>query len=296
MKLCALYPHLKDSYWLSVNQGMVEAAQAHQVQLKVMEAGGYQNQAIQLAQISKCLQWQADLILLGSVSYELPNAVAQAAETTPIISVVNATDPYYVQSLVGVSWYQMGRALAQGLAEHYPKENTLNALMLLGPRGRGGNQFMRKGLLDALPEQIQIQATLYGENSPSAQRRLLTSYLKTHPAPDLIIGGAVSVEVAINEVQNSHTDIISTYLSHGVYRGLMRDKVKMAITDNMRQQGEMAVNYAVKYLKGESIPQQVGPQISLLTPSNLGEPDTSLSDPWFQATYEVKPRSPDPIP
>lgn len=40
-KLCALYPSLKDSYWLSVNYGMLEAARKYGVSLKVLEAGGY---------------------------------------------------------------------------------------------------------------------------------------------------------------------------------------------------------------------------------------------------------------
>lgn len=40
-KLCALYPSLKDSYWLSVNYGMLEAAKKYGVSLKVFEAGGY---------------------------------------------------------------------------------------------------------------------------------------------------------------------------------------------------------------------------------------------------------------
>ena len=40
-KLCALYPSLKDSYWLSLNYGMQEAARRYGVDLKVLEAGGY---------------------------------------------------------------------------------------------------------------------------------------------------------------------------------------------------------------------------------------------------------------
>ena len=39
-KLCALYPSLKDSYWLSLNYGMQEAARRYGVDLKVLEAGG----------------------------------------------------------------------------------------------------------------------------------------------------------------------------------------------------------------------------------------------------------------
>ena len=39
-KLCALYPSLKDSYWLSLNYGMQEAARRYGVDLRVLEAGG----------------------------------------------------------------------------------------------------------------------------------------------------------------------------------------------------------------------------------------------------------------
>src|SRR5690606_14888745 len=42
-RLCASYPHLKDSYWLSVNYGMVEEARRLGVRLQVVEAGGYPN-------------------------------------------------------------------------------------------------------------------------------------------------------------------------------------------------------------------------------------------------------------
>src|SRR5690242_1307603 len=42
-RICAAYPHLKDSYWVSVNYGMVEQARSAGVQLTVVEAGGYPN-------------------------------------------------------------------------------------------------------------------------------------------------------------------------------------------------------------------------------------------------------------
>lgn len=61
-KLCALYPSLKDSYWLSLNYGMQEAARRYGVDLKVLEAGGYSQLATQQAQIDQCKQWGAEAI------------------------------------------------------------------------------------------------------------------------------------------------------------------------------------------------------------------------------------------
>lgn len=65
-KLCALYPSLKDSYWLSVNYGMQKAAKLYGVDLKVLEANGYRQLATQQQQMMQCREWGADAILLGS--------------------------------------------------------------------------------------------------------------------------------------------------------------------------------------------------------------------------------------
>jgi len=36
IKICAVYPHLKDSYWLSINFGMTEQAKQRTIELKVL--------------------------------------------------------------------------------------------------------------------------------------------------------------------------------------------------------------------------------------------------------------------
>lgn len=66
-KICAIYPHLKDSYWLSVNYGMVSEAEKQGVNLRVLEAGGYPNKSRQEQQLALCTQWGADAIILGTV-------------------------------------------------------------------------------------------------------------------------------------------------------------------------------------------------------------------------------------
>ena len=53
-RICTSYPHLKDSYWLSVNYGMVLEAERLGVALQVVEAGGYPNLARQITQVNDC--------------------------------------------------------------------------------------------------------------------------------------------------------------------------------------------------------------------------------------------------
>ncbi|WP_084144581.1 TMAO reductase system periplasmic protein TorT [Ferrimonas kyonanensis] len=293
LKVCALYPHLKDSYWLSVNQGMAEQATRKGITLKVMEAGGYRNQGVQVSQYRKCQQWGADVILLGSVSYRLDPAIRSQLQQTPTLAVVNAVEPDSVIATIGVSWYEMGQNLARYINDHLASDTPVTTLLMPGPEGRGGNQFLKQGLLDHLqPNKLAIVATLYGGNSVAVQRQLLTDYLADHPAPQLIIGGAVSAEVAINELRSAGlsdtTQIISSYLTHAVYRGLIRHKVLMANSDQMRLQGRMAIDAAVGIADNQSLPPLSGPKILSLTRDNGQERiDDSLSDPQFRAVYEV---------
>ncbi len=90
-RICAAYPHLKDSYWLSVNYGMVEEARRLGVALRVVEAGGYPNLARQIEQVRDCTaDGAADILVLGTVSFEgLTETVLEVAERIPVVSVVN---------------------------------------------------------------------------------------------------------------------------------------------------------------------------------------------------------------
>ncbi|MFZ4214712.1 TMAO reductase system periplasmic protein TorT, partial [Pantoea endophytica] len=88
-KLCALYPNLKDGYWLSINYGMSKAAARLGVTLNVYEAGGYRQGGVQQNQLQACQRWGADAILLGSSVAQVPDA-ALFAKQTPLIEVVNA--------------------------------------------------------------------------------------------------------------------------------------------------------------------------------------------------------------
>lgn len=128
-KLCALYPSLKDSYWLSLNYGMQEAARRYGVDLKVLEAGGYSQLATQQAQIDQCKQWGAEAILLGSSTTSFPDLQKQVANL-PVIELVNAIDAPQVKSRVGVPWFQMGYQPGRYLVQ-WAHGKPLNVLLIL---------------------------------------------------------------------------------------------------------------------------------------------------------------------
>lgn len=149
-KLCALYPSLKDSYWLSLNYGMQEAARRYGVDLKVLEAGGYSQLATQQAQIDQCKQWGAEAILLGSSTTSFPDLQKQVA-SLPVIELVNAIDAPQVKSRVGVPWFQMGYQPGRYLVQ-WAHGKPLNVLLMPGPDNAGAVRRWSRVFAQPLPE------------------------------------------------------------------------------------------------------------------------------------------------
>ncbi|MBE9692940.1 TMAO reductase system periplasmic protein TorT [Escherichia coli] len=287
-KLCALYPSLKDSYWLSLNYGMQEAARRYGVDLKVLEAGGYSQLATQQAQIDQCKQWGAEAILLGSSTTSFPDLQKQVA-SLPVIELVNAIDAPQVKSRVGVPWFQMGYQPGRYLVQ-WAHGKPLNVLLMPGPDNAGGSKEMVEGFRAAIAgSPVRIVDIALGDNDIEIQRNLLQEMLERHPEIDVVAGTAIAAEAAMGEGRNLKTPltVVSFYLSHQVYRGLKRGIVIMAASDQMVWQGELAVEQAIRQLQGQSVSDNVSPPILVLTPKNADREHIrrSLSPGGFRPVY-----------
>ncbi len=293
-RLCALYPHLKDSYWLSVNYGMVEQARESGIQLQVFDAGGYDNYALQLEQLRQCADWEADAILLGAVSHDKINdRLPELVGDIPVLGLVNEVSQQNIAARVGVPWSEMGHNVGQFLAkrsEHQP----LKVLLLPGPKNRGGTSLIEKSFNQEIANHnIQVVDIGWGDNDLEVQRNLLQHMLEKHPDVNLIAGSAVAIEAAIPELQlrklNGKIDLVSFYLSHEVYRGLKRQRILMANSDQMVLQGRLSIDQAIRLLQKEPFLADIGPTILTLTPENISkiEVNLSLSPGDFRPEYEV---------
>ncbi|EQA2986221.1 TMAO reductase system periplasmic protein TorT [Escherichia coli] len=287
-KLCALYPSLKDSYWLSLNYGMQEAARRYGVDLKVLEAGGYSQLATQQAQIDQCKQWGAEAILLGSSTTSFPDLQKQVA-SLPVIELVNAIDAPQVKSRVGVPWFQMGYQPGRYLVQ-WAHGKPLNVLLMPGPDNAGGSKEMVEGFRAAIAgSPVRIVDIALGDNDIEIQRNLLQEMLERHPEIDVVAGTAIAAEAAMGEGRNLKTPltVVSFYLSHQVYRGLKRGRVIMAASVQMVWQGELAVEQAIRQLQGQSVSDNVSPPILVLTPKNADREHIrrSLSPGGFRPVY-----------
>lgn len=270
-RLCVLYPHLKDAYWLSVNFGMVEEARRLGVAFDVFEAGGYPNLARQLEQLRGCESADFDAVILGAVSYEgLTPEVERIAALKPVIAAVNDIDDRGITAKASVPWYEMGAAAGLFIAErHPPGSPTVEVGWFPGPERAGWVGFVEAGFRDAVANSsASIVATRYGDTGTEEQVLLVEELLDEMPELDYLVGSGPMAEAAVSVLRDrgltDRISVVSTYFSHAVYRGLKREKILAAPTDSPVLQGRLAVEMAIRALEDRLVVTHAGPPISMI--------------------------------
>lgn len=301
-RICALYPHLKDSYWLSINYGMVAQARALGVELKVLDAGGYHRADEQLAQIDECRAWKAEALLLGAVSFagRIDDLKAHLAGL-PVFGLVNDVPIDTLVGRVATSWYAMGHRTGEFIAARHPAGSRgVKIAWFPGASRWSDRPSVEMGLFDALKSASVRELVI--KESPDNDRRilrvLLEDALKDHHDIDYVVGGAILAEVALVEIGRMEAarrpKVISYYFTHGVYRGLLRGKVEMAVTDQMVLLGRLSIDQASRYLDGKPFNTDIAPSLQSLTSdaSHTLKTRDSLSPARFSPVFEAGPQRP----
>ncbi len=295
-RLCALYPHLKDSYWLSVNAGMIEQARRLGVALTVKEAGGYDHAEGQREQLKQCADGRADAIILGSVSADLHTpAIVEVGRRIPVLAPVNRVRPEGVDAMAGVDWYRMGYLTGRFLAERHPKGSPMvRAALFPGPPVDGGSAGKMRGFTDALSDAaVEIAAVRYGDTGKLVQLSLIEDVLEEDPSIDYSVGAGGAAEAAVGALRarglQGRIHVVADYFTHGVYRGIKRGHILAAPTDQPLLQGRISIDQAVRVLEGLPVPKHVGPEVILVTQDSVDGIDlgASLSPPEFKPTFGV---------
>ena len=296
-RICASYPHLKDSYWLSVNYGMVLEAERLGVALQVVEAGGYPNLARQISQVKECTARETDILVVGTVSFEgLTPTILEIARRMPVTAVVNDIADLGISAKTGVSWTKMGSSIGEYLARRHPEGSpTVKVAWFPGPKGSGWVPFVEAGFRDALrTSSAEIVVTKYGDTGREIQLLLVEEALEERPDVDYIVGSAVTAEVAVSVLRArgllGRIRILSDYFTHAVYRGIKRRRIQAAPTDFPVIQGRLGIEQAVRLLEGKLDLVHVGPAIQLVDLDNVDElgTGTSLAPASFTPRFTVE--------
>lgn len=296
-RLCVSIPHLKDAYWLAANYGLVDEARRLGVTMRIYEAGGYDNQPVQLAQIKKCIADGADGLIVSAISADAVNGIVKelSDRAIPVVDLINGMSSLDISAKSVGSYYDMGLRTGEYLRQRVGVGNeTVQVAWFPGPKAASWVTDADRGFRKALENsRVQVVAVGYGDTGRATQSRLIEQALMENESVRYIAGTTVTAEAAIPIVRRrgleSKVEILSFYMSPAVFRGIRRGSIVAAPADSQAIQGRIAVDQVVRILEGEPYLKHVGPKITVFDRGTLKNFDESTSLPplGFRATFDV---------
>ena len=296
--ICVSFPHMKDAYWLGVDYGIVAEAKRLGVSVNIVDAGGYTELTKQISQIEDCVAAGADAVVIGAISFDGLNSVIAevTAKGIPVIDVVNGVSSTDISAKSLVSFYTMGFATGDYIARKHPKgSDAVTVGWFPGPAGAGWVEAANTGFMEAVKDSAAIVLEpRYGDTGKETQLKLVEDVLQANPEVTYIAGTAVTAEAAQGLIRErgltDSVNLLSFYMTPGVYSGIKRGFILAAPADSMVIQGRVAIDQAVRILEKKDYVKHVGPKIFVVDPSNIDnvERDNILPPADFKPTFIVE--------
>mgnify|MGYP000618461082 CR=1 FL=1 len=296
-KIAVLFPHLKDSYWLAVNYGILKEANRLGVVFDLYEAGGYNNFGKHKRQFLKAAKADYDGIILGSISYNKLNKDIEKSKI-PVVEVINDIQAANIKAKSLVSFFDMGYKAGEFVLSD-AKGEPINVAFLPGPKNSGWADETFYGFSAAIKkskaQNIKIYNPFFGDTGKATQKGLIKRVFYKYKKVDYLVGNAVASSIApmvLSSLKQNNTKIVSTYIIPDVYNLIKEGKIAAAPSDMTVVQGKIAVDMMVKILNkkksGVDFAFRAGPSIPVITKNNLLEYESMFGAKNFKAVFSNK--------
>ncbi len=298
-KLCVLFPHLKDSYWVSADYGVAQEAQRANVAMQLYEAGGYTNLSTQLNQMDNCIAQRFDAIILGAISADGVGALVKKATDAgiPVIDFVNGVNAPSVSGHALVSFYDLAQTTGKYLVDQAAgKDMTVG--FFPGPQGAGWSDDAVRGLDDAIKgSKVKLAVTRRGDTGLNVQLDLIQNALQTYPDMNYLVGVDIAAQAAAVAVRNANLQdsvkVAAFDIIPPVYDDIKNGAAAASPTDFTVLQGRLAVDMALRLLEKQELPaKRAGPKPVMITAANLDSVNyTDMFAPKdFKVVFTVEPK------
>lgn len=278
-RVCVLLPHGKDKYWWGVTQGIDQDAKRLNVNVAILEAGGYDKLDNQRKQWLQCDQQNADAFVIASISQQAFASEIQKAvkEGKPVIDLVNGINSTDVTSRSELSFADMASAAGRYILSD-AKGKPIKIAWFPGPKGAGWVKDAENGINTLFANaNVTVIHGGYGPTDRSSQAGLIRRYFSSHLPPDFILGNAVAIDAAASfmRLSQGRSKLVSIYATSDIVNLIRSGDVMAAPSDSPVIQGRIALDLAVRALEGEVVPKQVSPEIIMLDHFNIKKFDLS---------------------
>lgn len=294
--ICVLFPHMKDTFWVAVDYGVVEEAKREGVNMTLYQAGGYENLPKQLSQFDDCLAGNFDAIVVGPISEaglakEFQKGMASGK---PIISTVNPAPKAKITAKMFVSFTTMGEQTGNYLVKYLDgKEAKVGTFP--GPAGSGWAEEFLAGFKKAVAshKNITIVTEKFGDSGVAVQLGLVQNALQAFPDMNVIWGCAPAVEAAIGaaaDAGRSNMIIESSYENQAMLDDMESGKILGFATQYPVLEGRIAIDSAVLALEKKPVIKYSETIPDMVDKADLSKVNMSLvlAPSNFKAVYSVK--------
>lgn len=294
-KLCVLFPHMKDSFWVAVAYGIVEEAKRMNVNMTLYEAGGYENLPKQLSQFDNCMASGFDAIIVGAISEAgLSQKFKEGiAKGKPVISTVNPVDKADTTAKMFVEFDTMGKQTGDYLVAAL-KGKGASAVTFPGPAGSGWAESFNNGFKGALKgSSVKVLDEKFGDSGVGVQLKLVQDALQTYPDMNVIWGTAPTAEAAIGAVaeigRQKDIMIMSSYENQAMLDALNKGEIMGFATQYPVLEGRVAIDMAVRALEKKPVIKFVKPIPDMISNANKDKINMSLvlAPATWKASYSV---------
>jgi protein TorT len=278
--ICVLFPHMKDSYWVGVDYGIVDQARRLGIKATILEAGGYTEAARQVSQYNDCVAKGVDAIIIGAISEAgLAKSVEEGkAKGIVQVGVINPLQSDLVDAKIFANYDDAAEAGARYVVEQAAGK-PLKMVHFPGPQGSGWAEASTLGVERALAGSgIELLEAKYGDTGKSEQLRLLEDALQAYDEVDVIFGTAVTAEVAEQalEMAGLQDAVVAAYYSNeGIVDLIRSGGVTAAVTESPVMEARIAVDLAVRILEGKEHYSHLFPAMTVITAANIDTLDMS---------------------
>jgi periplasmic protein TorT len=288
--ICVLLPHLKDSFFLAIDYGLIEEARRQGVNMTIYEAGGYENLNRQLSQFDDCLASHADAIISTGVSEEgMGQKYTEAMNKgIPVISLAIPVTHTKIAGKVYADFPFMGGVSGNYLIK-YLNGKPASVVTFPGPAGAGWPEGFNDGFKAAIKgsSNVKLLGEKFGDTGVQTQMQLIQDALQAYPDMNVIWGAAVAAEAAVGAVaQAGRNDILilSEYENQAMLDMTKRGEILGFATQYAVINGTIAVDQAIRAIEKKPMMTFVKPLPDMVTKETI--PTINLKNSFAPADFK----------
>lgn len=274
---------LNNPFFIRMEDGAKQAADQYNVELVVQAADREIDVERQMQIIENLIETQVDaLCITPSGSREVVTAIAKAnAANIPVLIVDTKVDEQTAKDMnvnyltfIGSDNYQGGFLAGQYFGEKYKDETEL--AILEGIPGHETHDSRLKGFMDGIKNSPRLKVvTSQPANTERDQGfNVFQNILQTYPnvkalfcTNDMMALGAVEAIAAAGKA--GEIAVIGFDAVEEARTAIREGRMEGSIAQSPDEMGRVAVESAVKFLKGETIPEVLPVKIELITQENV---------------------------